>query len=94
MAKRKRKKESTIDLKPKNISKDHLEKVQTAVNNINRAQLELGIMETRKHNLLHSIANLNDELNVVRIELEKEYGTSDVDIQTGEIKYEKNEQTD
>ena len=78
MAKRKTPKtDQIIDLKPKaeKITEEQLQKVQNIVNAINRAQLELGIMETKKHNTLHQIANIQEQLNVVQIELEKEYGS-------------------
>ena len=89
MAKRKTKKEKIVDLKqkPEKITNIELSKVQQTINNINRIQLELGILETRKHNLLHNIAAVQDELAVMQGEFEKEYGTTDINIQTGEINY-------
>ena len=50
-------------------------------------------METRKHQLLHTISTIQEQLTLIQSEFEKEYGTSDIDIQTGKIKY-KDEQTD
>jgi len=58
------------------------------------SQLEIGKIESRKHNILHGIAMLNDKLTLIQSEFEKEYGSSDIDIQTGEIKYPKNGKTD
>ncbi len=37
--------------------------------------------------MMHSIAGLRDELSLLQSEFEKEYGTFDVDIQTGKINY-------
>ena len=90
MAKTK-KKEKVIDLKPKaeRITDKQLEKVQTTVNNINRSQLEIGSIELRKHEMMHNIAGLRDELTLLQKEFEKDYGTFDVDIQTGIINYPK-----
>ena len=95
MAKRKTKKEEIIDLKPKaeKITKEQLEDIQKIINNINMSELEIGRIETRKHRILHSIAVLNDKLTLMQSEFEKEYGTSDINIQTGEIKYPKNDET-
>ena len=95
MAKRKTKKEEIIDLKPKaeKITKEQLEDIQKIINNINMSELEIGRIETRKHRILHSIAVLNDKLTLIQSEFEKEYGTSDINIQTGEIKYPKNDET-
>ena len=91
MAKRKTKKEQVIDLKPKveKITEEQLEDIQKIINNINMSELEIGRIETRKHRFLHSIAVLNDKLTLMQSEFEKEYGTSDINIQTGEIKYPK-----
>ena len=76
------------DLRPENITDEQLKKVQTAINNINRSQLEIGSMELRKHDMLHSIAVSRDEVTLLQAEFEKEYGTYDVDIQTGKINYQ------
>ena len=91
MAKRKTKKEKVIDLKLKaeKITEEQLKRVQSTVNNVNRSQLEIGSMELRKHELLHNIAGFRDELSLLQKELEKEYGTFDINIQDGTINYEK-----
>ena len=91
MAKTKTKKETeVIDFtKPEKISEEHLEEVQKVVNAINRAQLDIGQMEVRKHSALHFIAERNDELVIMRDKFEKEYGTSDINLETGVINYEK-----
>ena len=95
MAKRKTKKEEVIDLKPKaeKITDEQLKDIQGIVNNINMSELEIGRIETRKHRFLHSIAVLNDKLTLMQSEFEKEYGSSDINIQTGEIKYPENDKT-
>ena len=84
------KKEKIVDLKPKaeKITDEQLKKVQSIVNTLNRAQLELGMMETKKHSLLHTIVTIQDQLTLMQSEFEKEYGTNDINIQTGEINYE------
>tara|TARA_R110000737_G_scaffold160564_1_gene188404 strand:+ start:848 stop:1138 length:291 start_codon:yes stop_codon:yes gene_type:complete len=74
-------------IKPERITTEQLERVQSTVNNINRAQLEIGSVELKKHEMLHQIAGLRDELTLLQSELEKEYGTFDVNIQDGKINY-------
>ena len=76
-------------IKPEKITDEQLKKVQDTVNNINRAQLEIGSMELKKHEMLHSIAGLRDELTLLQTELEKDYGTFDINIQDGVINYPK-----
>ena len=71
MAKRKTPKaEKIVDLKPKaeKVTDEQLAKVQGIVNNINRSQLDLGMLETRKHQMLHGITVMQESL----VELQKE----------------------
>jgi len=88
MAKTK-KMEKVVDLKPKaeKITNEQLKKVQDTVNGINRAQLEVGSLELRKHEMMHGVAGLRDELTLLQSEFEKEYGTFDINIQDGTINY-------
>ena len=74
-------------IKPEKITDEQLKKVQDTVNNLNRAQLEIGMMEIKKHEMMHQIAGLRDELTVLQGEFEKEYGTFDINIQDGMINY-------
>jgi len=81
-------------IKPEKITAEQLEKVQNTVNGINRAQLEIGSMELKKHEMLHQIAGLRDELTLLQGEFEKDYGTFDINIQDGVINYEKDVKAD
>ena len=74
-------------VKPEKITDEQLKKVQDTVNDINRTQLELGSMEIKKHEMMHQIAGLRDELTVLQSDFEKEYGTFDINIQDGTINY-------
>ena len=76
-------------IKPEKITDEQLKKVQDTVNKLNRSQLEIGTVELRKHDLLHGIAGMRDELTLLQTEFEKEYGTFDIDIQSGTINYPK-----
>ena len=76
-------------IKPEKITEDQLKKVQELVNNLNRSQLEIGSMEIKKHEMMHQIAGLRDELTLLQGEFEKEYGTFDINIQDGIINYPK-----
>ena len=75
-------------IKPEKITDEQLKKVQDTVNNINRSQLEIGSIELRKHEMMHNIAGLRDELTLLQGEFEKDYGTFDINIQDGTINYE------
>ena len=84
MAKRKTKKVE----KPTKISNEHLNKMQCIINNLNRAQIEIGSIETKKHALLHHVTAVQEDLGAMQEDLKKEYGTDNVNIHTGEINYE------
>jgi len=90
MAKRKTpKKEKIVDLKPRpeKVTDEELAKIQNAVNGVSNHQVEIGRMETRKHQLLHNLSQIQDQLTQLQEELQKEYNTIDINIETGEINY-------
>ena len=76
-------------VKPEKVTDEQLKKIQDTVNGINRAQMEIGSMETRKHGLVHQVAGAQDTLTLLQKELEKEYGTIDININDGTINYPK-----
>ena len=76
-------------IKPEKITDEQLKKVQDTINNLNKSQLEIGSIELRKHDILHGIAGMRDELTVLQGEFQKEYGTFDINIQDGTINYPK-----
>ena len=82
-------------IKPEKITDDQLKKVQDTVNSINRAQLEIGSIELKKHEMMHSIAGHRDALTLLQAEFEDQYCTFDINIQDGVINYpEENGQAD
>jgi hypothetical protein len=68
------------------ISKEELVELQTVVHRSNQIQLQIGGLEAQKHELLHSLDTLNNELSIVQKALETKYGDVIVDINTGEFK--------
>ena len=76
-------------VKPEKITDEQLTKVQGVINEINRSQMEIGQMETKKHAIAHHITVLQETVGEIREEFEKEYGTADVNIQDGTINYPK-----
>tara|TARA_R100001463_G_scaffold103121_1_gene157424 strand:+ start:635 stop:913 length:279 start_codon:yes stop_codon:yes gene_type:complete len=89
-----KKKDKVVDLKPEKITDEQLKKVQDLVSTINRGQLELGVMETRKHMLLHNVAGIQEQLTVMQNEFQEQYGTFDINIQDGTINYQEDEPSD
>jgi len=81
-------------VKPEKITDEQLEKVQAVINDINKSQIEIGQMETKKHAIMHHISALQEAVGEIRQEFEKEYGTADVNIQDGIINYPENGEAD
>ena len=76
-------------IKPEKVTDEQLKKVQELINEINRAQMELGQIETRKHAIMHHISALQEGVGKMKEEFEKDYGTADINIQDGIINYPK-----
>jgi len=74
-------------IKPEKVNDEQLKKIQTIVDKVNQTQMNIGQLEARKHQALHFLAGTNDELGLLQSELEKEYGTNDINIQDGTINY-------
>jgi len=68
-----------------NISEEQLKELQGHVNKINQAQLQLGGLESQKHNLLHAVVKMQTELTEFQGKLEEVYGKVSINIQDGSI---------
>ena len=89
-----KKKEKVVDLKPEKITDEQLKKVQEIVSILNKAQMELGVAEVRKHRMLHEMASFQEQLNSLQKEFEDQYGTFDINVNDGTINYAKDEPSD
>ena len=89
------KKNKTVDLKPKaeKITEDQLKRLQTTITDINRMHAEIGRIESQKQNLLLNLIHPQKVLNDLQDEFKKDYGTFDINITNGLIRYN-DEQTD
>lgn len=91
MAKRKTPKaDRIIDLKPKadQITEKQLERLQALVKVINKNQNDLGVLETRKHVILHGILEYQDGLAMMQKEFQEQYGTNNINIIDGKISHD------
>ena len=76
-----------VDLKPQNITKEELESLQALVNNLNRAQMEIGNWESRKHGMLHQVTGLQTQMQTLQKSFEDLYEKVDININDGAISY-------
>ena len=65
------------------IKEDELKELQGRVNIINQGQLQIGQLETQKHNMLHELATSQTVLKEIQDKLEKEYGNVSINIVDG-----------
>jgi hypothetical protein len=75
------------------ITQEQLDNIKDLQNKLSRALTDVGYLEAQKQNLLQGLKEVNNELELVKVELEKEYGPININIATGEytvIETEKN----
>ncbi len=80
--------------KPTSITAEELKSLQELVNTINRAQLELGGLESRKHSLAHQVLALQGQVAEMQKNFEETYGKIDINVTDGTISYREDEQAD
>ena len=83
----KRKTPKVKDLRPETISKEQLQELRSVVTAMNRAQMDIGSMEARKHEALHAVLQMQVQLESMRSSFKEQYGTDDINIADGKIKY-------
>jgi uncharacterized protein YoxC len=84
--------QKTIEVESKDVkslSTEELAGLQKAIQSLNQVQTQIGGLEAQKHELLHSLTALNEDLSGIQKDLETKYGSVSVDITTGE--YTENE---
>ena len=83
----KRKTAKAKDLRPEKITEEQLSLMQALVSKINKVTFDLGTVQARNHELLHVFSEFNTKITELQEEFIKQYGTADVDIKDGKIKY-------
>ena len=69
----------------KKLEKDELELVKKQQGELQQTILDIGVYETKKHGLLHRIAEINIDIDESKKILEAKYGTVSIDLETGVI---------
>ena len=83
----KRKTPKVKDLRPEKITDEQLTNMRQVVSAINKAQMDVGIIEVRKHEALHAITQMQTQIVELQNEFKEQYGTDDINIADGTIKY-------
>lgn len=66
------------------IKKDQLEKIVKGQSELSLILGQIGTLESQKHSLLHKIAEVNQQVEEYKAELEEEYGKISINLDTGE----------
>ena len=66
------------------IKKEQLDKVLEQQTELNQTVNQIGRLEANKHALLHKMAGINQDIEALKKELEEEYGSVNINLETGE----------
>jgi len=102
MAKTKTKKESSTTakikeltgVKPEKIDEQELAQLQSSVKTVDQLTHEVGTIEVRKHALMKAMEQVQTRIEQLRVQLNDKYGTDNISIQDGTIKYPENGEVD
>jgi len=65
------------------ITEEQLKQLQEQEGKKNAIKHDIGLLETQKHSLLHAFANVQEEQDKLKTQLEDEYGKINVNLQDG-----------
>lgn len=65
------------------ITEEQLKQLQEQEGKKNAIKHDIGLLETQKHALLHAFANIQEEQDKLKVQLEDEYGKINVNLQDG-----------
>jgi len=65
------------------ITTEELEKIQKQQGELNKIINNVGVLETQKHGLLHELAVVNKDVEDFKLELEKTYGSVNINMEDG-----------
>ncbi len=65
------------------ITEEQLKNIQDQQTELNSILHELGLLESQKHALLHKIADVNEDVEALKKELEKQYGVVNINVEDG-----------
>ena len=65
------------------IKEEQLNTIKDQATKTNHILNEVGYLESKKHQMLHDLAQLNEEINKYKEDLEKEYGQVTINLEDG-----------
>lgn len=77
----------------KKITAEQLEKLVKNQKELNTILVNVGVLESQKHSLLHQLADVNKESEEFKSELQAEYGSININLEDGSyVEVENNEE--
>ena len=77
----------------KKITAEQLEKLVKNQKELNGMLVNIGVLESQKHSLLHQLAEINKESEEFKSELQAEYGSININLEDGSyVEVENNEE--
>ena len=77
----------------KKITAEQLEKLLKNQKELNTILVNVGVLESQKHSLLHQLADVNKESEEFKSELQAEYGSININLEDGSyVEVENNEE--
>lgn len=73
---------------------NELKELRESIEAINSLQMKIGGLESQKHEMLHEISASVESFKSLQSDLEKRYGSVNIDITTGEIKEKDGDSTE
>ncbi len=74
------------------LNEKEFEEIKTQQDKVNRIMCEIGYIESRKHALLHELADTNEVVKNTKNILKDKYGSINIDMTTGKWKREENKE--
>ena len=70
-------------MKEQKITKEELDKVLNFQNKLYKLSTDIGILEVKKHAILHEVASVNGEQEEYKKVLEEKYGKININLEDG-----------
>jgi len=67
----------------KKITQEQLESIRKNQDEVNKILLNLGVLDSQKHALLHSLAGVNQKVEEYKQVLEEQYGAININLEDG-----------
>ena len=69
------------------IKVEQLEKIRGQQKDLNSLLTNIGLLESQKHGYLHQIADVNREVEELKLELQREYGDVNINVEDGSYSF-------